>query len=250
MSHSDNEKRNDDPFAPAAPGKTLLWERGGRRYQTWRDENPDLVAFCTQGGGWVQKMPKDEFLRDFRRLEVDPAVNFPAFVESDFIEGRLPCHANGMAWNGWGMPEFEFETAIKLTEMMPELIYHEPSDSFVWIPNDDPEETERYGSRVTLSEDRLVKTYPIGSGSWTWEACEKATPDERLERAAMDGDDSRVVLAVSEGADPNALNRDGVLVREAARKAGHAACADILDSLSGLADKKTAKSDLAAGRGR
>lgn len=236
----------DDPFREPAKGKTLLWVSEGRRYQVWRDgTDEDVVSFCTQGGGWLGKMPRDEFLQKFERLELDPSIKQPAFVESDWIDGRLPCHSNGNVWNGWGMPEFELATAMALAEKMPELRYDEPSDSFIWSPSDDPEEWERYGGREIISEDRLVKTYPIGAGSWTWQACETATANERLETAAMEGDERRVILAIADGADPNAKNRAGEAIRDAARSAGQTTCADLLD---GLAGKATAREDSRAGQ--
>lgn len=131
----------------------------------------DTVEFCPQGGGFPYKVSKAEFLARFKPC--DPPTFGPIQVTGDWLPDGMVLDAfgNGLRWNGWAMPHFTYEEALKLLEPCGNIRYDEAEDAFIATIEGYPEgEDEEVFKSVTLDVDgQPVKTYPIGARSWCWE---------------------------------------------------------------------------------
>ncbi len=135
---------------------------------------PD-VEFIPQGGGFLRSMSRAEFERNF--VPATAPVFERAMITADWLpEGvNLPAYSNGLAWNGWAMPHFDRETAMRLVEIMPEIRYDEQRDAFI-AHDGTVGEDDVFESVSIQVEGETVTVYPIGAGSWCWETSEEDEP--------------------------------------------------------------------------
>jgi hypothetical protein len=89
----------------------------------------------------------------------------------------LPCFRDGAVWNGWGMPRFDKETALKIVSLMPDLSYNEATGIIpLQFVGEDPED---YRPHTITCEGEETVVYEIGGG-WTWDSVKFAEDDDPL----------------------------------------------------------------------
>ncbi len=111
-------------------------------------------------------------------------------VYAEWFEKKYRAWVTGQKWNGWAMPFFEFDEAMKYaTDSQKEgtgagMTQYDPArDAFVTL-RDDPEETEVDEATVILVKGRgALKVYPIGAGSWTWSEAREDEEEEEEDEA-------------------------------------------------------------------
>jgi hypothetical protein len=114
-------------------------------------------------------------------------LNNPNWKSVDFyaewFDKKYRGWTTGQRWNGWAMPYFEFDEAMKYANDSLQgggpgtgaTTYDPARDAFV-TQRDDIEDTEVDEATVILVKGRgAIKVYPIGAGSWTWS---EASEDE------------------------------------------------------------------------
>lgn len=100
-----------------------------------------VVAFATEGGGFVKSGPVEKFEKDFRPETPEDRAKRHAYskdavhLEWEDAEIRIPAWTNGRYWNGWAMPAFEKDDLLKAIDdgLLVDVKYHEPADLFVSI---------------------------------------------------------------------------------------------------------------------
>jgi hypothetical protein len=134
------------------------------------------VKFYPRGGGFQHEIPLERFLEEFKEHAPDPTLR-PAWFE---IDGgpRYRGYHRGDRWNGWAMPYFTLEAGKAIMERWEgsdvPLTYDENATAFT-AAFEDP---EVYEGEVHTIEGRAEILYPIGAGSWCWDAYETETETE------------------------------------------------------------------------
>lgn len=77
--------------------------------------------------------------------------------------------SNGVLWNGWETPRFEFAVCreILLSLGAGQGRYETHADAFVTASGE--EEETWPAEEITVSDGSRIKVYPLGAGSWIWE---------------------------------------------------------------------------------
>ncbi|MFM0276371.1 hypothetical protein PQQ59_37710 [Paraburkholderia aspalathi] len=156
--------------------------QNGRGYRVEATTIGDTVVFFAEGGGFVRRMPRAEFDAQFT-VAAEPRFAQVAVAGAWMDDGiALPAYSDGVRWNGWLMPYFTREVAIRLIPLVESLRYDEARDVFVAL---DPNEGDEivYGAEVIRVGDDDVVTYSIGAGEWCWEEAHE-TPQEARVRDA------------------------------------------------------------------
>jgi hypothetical protein len=131
----------------------------------------ETVEFANQGGGFLRKMSRAEFEKRYAPTDTPSYEAVTIVAEWLNDDARLPAYSNGLLWNGWAMPYFEKDTAMRLMEMMPGIRYDEERDVFI-ARDEGIDEDDVYGKVSIRVDDKTVDTYAIGAGSWCWETSE------------------------------------------------------------------------------
>lgn len=134
------------------------------------DPTADPVLFHLQAGGFSYRMAQARFRDTFK------AVETLAFRKARFTADWLPAEmsvegfANGMHWNGWGMPKFTLQEAQRHIPHMPGLEFDVATDSFVMKQEDDePGQHGTFAGETITVDGETVRVYAIGAGSWCWD---------------------------------------------------------------------------------
>lgn len=131
-----------------------------------------VVRFTSQGGGFLQRLPRSQFDALYERVQAKDAFRWRAGeVTGDWLETgeKLRCYLNGKHWNGWVMPQFEFKEACHVVTKMGGR-YLPRTEEFVVLEGTSEEERWVVEHLVVAGID--VRTWGIGSGSWCWEEAE------------------------------------------------------------------------------
>jgi hypothetical protein len=124
------------------------------------------IAIWPQGGGFQRLLSAEQFARQY---VVAPAlVMRRGTVTAEFLaeDVVLPCFSDGAVWNGWGMPRFDKETALKIVSLMPDLSYNEATGIItLQFVGEGPED---YRPHTITCESEEIEVYEIGGG-WTWD---------------------------------------------------------------------------------
>ena len=92
----------------------------------------------------------------------------------DGLEGSFTGYHNGGRWNGWMMPAFEYEEAVKIMEAFKNSAddlkawYDKDSDAFTFQIDIDSDEEDVYEAFTATVDGEEKKLYDIGSAYWTW----------------------------------------------------------------------------------
>lgn len=124
------------------------------------------VTFCTHGGGFMRRMGTKAFYEEFNepwlKEYVRARVSIEGFQDNHIYNVWL---AKGQRWNGWVMPYFEFDEALKFGSQDPNTLWVPADDEFQWTCEGDYEFWK--GEIIRTPEgDKIV--YAIGAGSWCW----------------------------------------------------------------------------------
>ena len=93
---------------------------------------------------------------------------------ADFLNTSVDGWTDGELWNGWATPQFEFNEAMIIMNLLNEMpgaakgMYDSEGDQFCF-EFEEHEEPECYKVFSTTLNGELVKLYPIGARSWIWE---------------------------------------------------------------------------------
>lgn len=90
-------------------------------------------------------------------------------VSGDWTDNVYDCYSNRQHWNGWAMPYFTKEEALRIVEDMKDVSYDEPTNSFVWTNADDKNDKDVYEAITIVVDGEPITVYPIGSGFWCWD---------------------------------------------------------------------------------
>jgi hypothetical protein len=166
--------------------KTVTYVPIGKHYpdgaveRVIRDTDEDgLVYFYPFGGGFTYKVPSSEFFERFRHYDpVLDAIRWHAVrVTGDWVEATesgpdsYAAYSTLEPWNGWAVPYFPLDEAIKIAAMAPELEYDKDNDLFI-LTSEDEDEPERFTATTITCDGKDITVYGIGAGSWCWELVE------------------------------------------------------------------------------
>lgn len=161
--------------APALRTSDLYKNNASGQLFEISERSETAVSIHPQGGGFVYKVGLEDFAANFTPATIPPYA--PALVSGDWFDGLevADCYSNGRRWNGWGMPMFTYEQALKLISTCPTLTYDARLDAFV-LPAETGEATvdaesdpdDVFAATYIDVAGVRTKVYPIGSGSWCW----------------------------------------------------------------------------------
>jgi hypothetical protein len=87
-------------------------------------------------------------------------------VTGDWTQDVYNCFTAQEHWNGWAMPYFQKDEALRIAKEMGDVVYDELTDTFVWTCSEDKDVYEP----CTIAVDgKFIKAYPIGTGFWCWD---------------------------------------------------------------------------------
>lgn len=160
-------------------------------------KDSDTVSFWAIDGGHQFTVPKEVFEKDFR-LSTDLEIHHhykpkqeKQYVALDDSKGYLAYVPNA-TWNGWAMPSFPADQALKLLHDMKllndcdyrfqikrgdevisvdDVSYLKPSDIILMIDPNYDEECDSI-TEVKPGITHGENTWSIGAGSWVWSVVE------------------------------------------------------------------------------
>ena len=130
--------------------------------------NPD-------GLEWIINIERATRCGACRRAAVRYRPGFVSICDSP----AFPCYLSSETWNGWAMPFFTREQLPAYMEWQRSVGFHlvefqENIDSVVTMENKD--ESEAWGAEDIEIGWLTLHTYPVGTGSWTWEEVDGPSP--------------------------------------------------------------------------
>lgn len=148
-------------------------DKKGFRVETAPQTEPGIVEFFPQGGGFNRKLPLIVFHSIYKPETGRPGFK-PAIFSNDWgAQTEYPGYTDGYRWNGWAMPYFDFETALRVaadtTSDESPVRYDAERDAFVYESADWPDEPEIFEATTIEVDGKPIKVYGIGAGSWTWD---------------------------------------------------------------------------------
>jgi hypothetical protein len=153
--------------------------------------NGSIVAYRL-GGGFnrvfsLEKIGFYDFVKVPDRLLENPTWYTGKFY-AEWIDKTYRGWTTGAKWNGWAVPYFEFDEALRYANDSGNTRYDQEKDAFVTIiegQEDDPEIDA--GTIISVPDRGDVVVYPIGAGSWTWaEAREGSSGFEEDDQSVKD----------------------------------------------------------------
>ncbi|MBK4737923.1 hypothetical protein [Noviherbaspirillum pedocola] len=131
-----------------------------------RTEADGRINIWPQGGGFSGMLSAEEFAAQFE--VAPPPVMRRGTVTADFLDdGQVfSCYSDGSRWNGWGMPLFDKDTALKVAEAIPGITFNEATG--VFVVQFEGEEPEEHHPQTIVCDGQPVVVYQIGGG-WTWD---------------------------------------------------------------------------------
>jgi hypothetical protein len=118
------------------------------------------------------------------------------FLADDVV---LPCFSDGAVWNGWGMPRFDKETALKIVSLMPDLSYNEATGIItLQFVGEDP---EYYRPHAITCDGEEIEVYEIGGG-WTWDSVKFPETEDDDPSGQKGNEKSSLILSTDFPDDP------------------------------------------------
>ncbi|WP_395750134.1 hypothetical protein [Prosthecobacter sp.] len=136
-------------------------------------DNGNLQAYPL-GGGFELTIPARDVSRFsiVTRDEATPIYRQARFCLECFEGIEFIGWTADQRWNGWAMPCFGMEQALKLVALLQgQLRYDSSQDAFIGSSGD--EEELWTGQVIDLPDGGQEMVYPVGAGSWTWELCKR-----------------------------------------------------------------------------
>jgi hypothetical protein len=141
------------------------------------EQGGDAVECSPQGGGLVQRVPRALFEKRFRLASQSKFRRVSVSGDWMGVVQALPAYADGRRWNGFTLPHFLLQDAVRICESFPGLRYDGEEDCFFFRNSDapiaddpagEPAPEERIDPVVLEVHGEHLRTYPIGAGSWCW----------------------------------------------------------------------------------
>lgn len=96
-------------------------------------------------------------------------TNFiPGMVSGDWTELVFNCFHNNQFWNGWAMPYFQHDEAVKVAEHL-NMTYDKDADSFILIEEAYPDEPVVFAPIFINVNCEEIKVWGIGAGFHCWD---------------------------------------------------------------------------------
>lgn len=159
----------------SSPARTIrhYQNAAGQRFEVFTGDNGLLTI--ARAGEW-RRTPITESELAAHYTAVEPPAYKLVQIDADWLpEGHtVAAYSNGARWNGWALPYFSAEADRSLLDHMPELRFDAARDAYI-LKGDDGDEEDVFEACTIDVDGQPVKTYPIGTGSWTWEFAEPAS---------------------------------------------------------------------------
>lgn len=108
-------------------------------------------------------------------------------VFAEWTEKNYQAWTTGQHWNGWEMPYFEFDEAMRYIRDVDNTVYDSTRDVFITTLQGDPEPEITEATIIKVRGRGDLKVYPIGAGNWTWsQAPEEKEEDDEPTMGIMD----------------------------------------------------------------
>jgi hypothetical protein len=146
--------------------KAIYQNGGGLPCRSYDDRRPGRI-FCRRG--WLCSSLAASRIR--RAIHGGCATQFAqvAVAGAWMDDGiALPAYSDGVRWNGWLMPYFTREVAMRLIPLVHSLRYDETRDVFVALDPNEGDEIAYGAEEIRVGNDDVV-TYSIGAGEWCWQ---------------------------------------------------------------------------------
>lgn len=146
------------------------------------DGDGTLHAFPLGGGFQLRFDPIKVEELDFIKVPKDKLEN-PEWssidVYAEWIEKSYKAWTTGQRWNGWVMPFFEFDEAMRYAQDAGNTVYEPGRDAFISTMEGSEDEPEVDLPTIIYVRGRgPLKVYPIGAGSWTWSMAPEEDEDD------------------------------------------------------------------------
>jgi hypothetical protein len=152
----------------------------------------DITAYDLGGGRGYRFDLMDQIRYDFvkvpNKLQHSPNWHSGDFYVMDEPDDSYRGWWNGQRWNGWAMPHFEFEEAMRFANDSPKearTTYDKEQDAFVTLMDGDDEPYVDEGTVILVRGRGPLLVYPIGAGSWTW--TERTDKEDDEDESSLDG---------------------------------------------------------------
>ena len=130
------------------------------------------IHAAPMGGGFVYrfdpvKVETYDFVKVPAKLLKTPNWYSTRFY-AEWLEKSYHGWSTGQRWNGWAMPHFEFEEAIRYANDAGNTKYDPEKDAFVTTLEGEDEPQIDEATIIIVRGRGPIVVYPIGAGSWTW----------------------------------------------------------------------------------
>lgn len=106
-------------------------------------------------------------------MKIQPFIAGKA--SGDWTERVFNCFHNRSYWNGWAMPHFLFDEALKVADHL-KMTYDKDADSFIVIDEAYPDEPTIYAPLFITVDGADLKVWDLGSGYYCWDMEEDVLP--------------------------------------------------------------------------
>lgn len=181
---------------------TIYVTESGYRVVVTRREG-GRVFFVAHGGGFRQVAPEAQFDADFKWEVAPPAYRRIDTIMEMFKGEVFPAYSNGERWNGWALPYFEYQVAVKVAHMISNKTRYDRDTETFTIPDDDyPAEPYTYKSQLITVNGAKIKVWGAGTGSWCWEEAPPPDPDNANDRRSASANEGLKAFAEGAEAEP------------------------------------------------
>jgi hypothetical protein len=145
-------------------------------------EGDGTIQAFPLGGGLVYtfgpiSVEKFDFVKVPQKLLNSPNWKSVEFF-AEWLDKKYRGWSNGLKWNGWAMPYFEFDEAMRYASDTNNTRFDPLKDAFVTKREDDGEEEIDEATVILVKGRGALKVYPIGAGSWTWSLAREEDQDD------------------------------------------------------------------------
>lgn len=174
--------KKGDVIVPGDKLKPSLWRHWALDVESV--DSDGTIHAAPSGGGFVKIFsPERVLFHGFvvvPKKMMDEQVFYQARFTMDAFEEEgvhevFMAWTDGSSWNGWGVPLFEFDEAMRLIEVerglpgVKSAYYDEARRAFiVEFTNSDFGE-EVFGEERIVVDGREISVWGIGAMSWTWD---------------------------------------------------------------------------------
>ena len=137
------------------------------------DQDGNMRAYPL-GGGLELTIPAGDVARFsvVTKDEATPIYRMARFSLEGLDDNEFEGWTADKRWNGWAIPCFEIQQAMKLAGLLEDQLRYDPAqDAFIGSSGDDEEIWA--GQLIDLPDGGQAKVYAVGAGSWMWDIVEE-----------------------------------------------------------------------------